>query len=283
MYWRPGVPGGAVHRDRGGLSCGWSPVATAARRSDCCASIPAAAITPHNASVGAAAWALWKRFIGCLPNLEAVILARQKVFFFFFFKKKKRGEGGKEKVLLKIFVDEFARSGPAALRLKSRKPTPKPMAVIAFSNAGFKKGLFTEGNIDDCLPWRATGASADCVGRDWVGQLGWAPASRSRRRRHRFHLPSSFSATGWAPIASSPTGTSCWRYYQTLARSAANLKLVELGKSSENRPYIALFISSPANLAVLDRLKQLNARLADPRGGSPRPRHGRSSPRRAPS
>jgi Zinc carboxypeptidase len=55
-------------------------------------------------------------------------------------------------------------------------------------------------------------------------------------------------------------------YYQTLAKSAPNLKLVELGKSSENRPYIALFISSPANLARLDRLKQLNARLADPRG-----------------
>ena len=55
-------------------------------------------------------------------------------------------------------------------------------------------------------------------------------------------------------------------YYQALAKSADNLKLVELGKSSENRPYIALFISSPANLARLDRLKQLNARLADPRG-----------------
>ena len=55
-------------------------------------------------------------------------------------------------------------------------------------------------------------------------------------------------------------------YYQTLAKSAPNLRLVELGKSSENRPYIALFISSPANLAKLDRLRQLNARLADPRG-----------------
>ena len=55
-------------------------------------------------------------------------------------------------------------------------------------------------------------------------------------------------------------------YYQTLAKSAPNLRLVELGKSSENRPYIALFISSPANLARLDRLRQLNARLADPRG-----------------
>jgi len=57
-------------------------------------------------------------------------------------------------------------------------------------------------------------------------------------------------------------------YYRTLAKTAKNMRLVELGKSSEGRPYIALFITSPANLAKLDRLRQLNARLADPRGVS---------------
>ena len=55
-------------------------------------------------------------------------------------------------------------------------------------------------------------------------------------------------------------------YYQALAKAAPNMRLVELGKSSENRPYVAIFISSPANLAKLDRFRQLNARLADPRG-----------------
>src|SRR5918995_4780709 len=55
-------------------------------------------------------------------------------------------------------------------------------------------------------------------------------------------------------------------YYQLLAKSSNKLRLVELGKSSDGRPYIALFISSPANLAKLDHYKQLNARLADPRG-----------------
>lgn len=40
-------------------------------------------------------------------------------------------------------------------------------------------------------------------------------------------------------------------YYQTLAKASNKVKLVELGKSSEGRPYIALFISSPANLAKL--------------------------------
>jgi hypothetical protein len=55
-------------------------------------------------------------------------------------------------------------------------------------------------------------------------------------------------------------------YYQALAKGSNKMRLVELGKTSEGRPYIALFISSPANLAKLDHYKQLNARLADPRG-----------------
>jgi hypothetical protein len=55
-------------------------------------------------------------------------------------------------------------------------------------------------------------------------------------------------------------------YYQTLARSSNRIKLVELGKSSEGRPYIALFISSPANLAKLEQYRQMNAKIADPRG-----------------
>ena len=55
-------------------------------------------------------------------------------------------------------------------------------------------------------------------------------------------------------------------YYQLLAKGSNKLRLVELGKTSEGRPYIALFISSPGNLAKLDQYKQMNARLADPRG-----------------
>lgn len=55
-------------------------------------------------------------------------------------------------------------------------------------------------------------------------------------------------------------------YYQLLAKSSNKVKLVELGKSSEGRPYIALFISSPANLAKLEQYREMNAKLADPRG-----------------
>ena len=57
-------------------------------------------------------------------------------------------------------------------------------------------------------------------------------------------------------------------YYRTLAKGSNKLRLVELGKTSEGRPYVALFISSPSNLDKLDQYKSLNARLADPRGVS---------------
>lgn len=56
------------------------------------------------------------------------------------------------------------------------------------------------------------------------------------------------------------------QYYQVLAKASNRMKLVELGKSSEGRPFVALFISSPANLAKLDQYRQMNAKLADPRG-----------------
>lgn len=55
-------------------------------------------------------------------------------------------------------------------------------------------------------------------------------------------------------------------YYQSLDQASDRMQMVELGKSSEGRPYVAIFISSPENLAKLDRLRQLNAQLADPRG-----------------
>ncbi|MEO8362151.1 MAG: M14 metallopeptidase family protein [Vicinamibacteria bacterium] len=57
-------------------------------------------------------------------------------------------------------------------------------------------------------------------------------------------------------------------YYQTLAKSSNRVKLVELGKSSEGRPFIALFISSPVNLAKLETYRAINAKLGDPRGVS---------------
>jgi hypothetical protein len=55
-------------------------------------------------------------------------------------------------------------------------------------------------------------------------------------------------------------------YYRLLDKSSDKMQILDLGKTSEGRPYIAIFISAPANLASLERYRQINARLADPRG-----------------
>jgi hypothetical protein len=56
------------------------------------------------------------------------------------------------------------------------------------------------------------------------------------------------------------------RYYDQLGRLSPRMKVVNMGKTSEGRPFYALFISSPANLAKLDYYRAINARIADPRG-----------------
>jgi hypothetical protein len=57
-------------------------------------------------------------------------------------------------------------------------------------------------------------------------------------------------------------------YYRALDAASDKLTLVELGASSEGRPYVALFISSATNLKRLDDYRAMNARLADPRGAT---------------
>ncbi len=55
-------------------------------------------------------------------------------------------------------------------------------------------------------------------------------------------------------------------YYKLLERQSPKIKVVDLGPTTMGNPFLALFISSPANLARLEQLRQINARLSDPRG-----------------
>jgi zinc carboxypeptidase len=80
-------------------------------------------------------------------------------------------------------------------------------------------------------------------------------------------LPTPRSVLGFEPgedrkLADWPTLV---RYYQALARASDRVDYRELGKSTLGAPLVALVISSPQNLRRLERFRQLNARLADPR------------------
>jgi len=54
-------------------------------------------------------------------------------------------------------------------------------------------------------------------------------------------------------------------YYRRLAAASDRVELHELGRTTKGAPFLALVISSPANLARLDELRDVNARLANPR------------------
>jgi hypothetical protein len=59
-------------------------------------------------------------------------------------------------------------------------------------------------------------------------------------------------------------------YFEALAKTSDKIRVEELGKTAEGRPFIAATISSPATLRNLDRYREIQAKLADPRRTTPK-------------
>jgi hypothetical protein len=58
-------------------------------------------------------------------------------------------------------------------------------------------------------------------------------------------------------------------YFQVLAKTSDKIRVKELGKTAEGRPFIAATISSAATLRNLDHYQSIQAKLADPRKTPP--------------
>jgi hypothetical protein len=58
-------------------------------------------------------------------------------------------------------------------------------------------------------------------------------------------------------------------YYQKLASESKSVRYEELGKTTEGRPFVAVTITSPENMAHLEDYKKIQTQLADPRMTSP--------------
>lgn len=54
-------------------------------------------------------------------------------------------------------------------------------------------------------------------------------------------------------------------YFHALERGSDRIQVQEYGKSTDGRPLVAAFIASPGTLGNLERYRQIQARLADPR------------------
>lgn len=55
-------------------------------------------------------------------------------------------------------------------------------------------------------------------------------------------------------------------FYLMEKESGGRMKVVNMGPTSEGNPFLMVIVSSPANLAKLDRIKKINAQICDPRG-----------------
>ena len=54
-------------------------------------------------------------------------------------------------------------------------------------------------------------------------------------------------------------------YFQALERSSDRIRVLDLGKSAEGRPFIAAILADPATIKTLDRYRAIQEKLADPR------------------
>src|SRR5579875_3476713 len=54
-------------------------------------------------------------------------------------------------------------------------------------------------------------------------------------------------------------------YFKTLSTQSDRVRYEEVGKTTEGRPFVAVTISAPENIAHLEEIKSVQAQLADPR------------------
>src|SRR5438128_2923967 len=56
-------------------------------------------------------------------------------------------------------------------------------------------------------------------------------------------------------------------YYGVLEKqSAGRMRVINMGPTSMGNPFLMAIITAPANFAKLERLREVNLRLSDPRG-----------------
>src|SRR5580704_18062502 len=56
-------------------------------------------------------------------------------------------------------------------------------------------------------------------------------------------------------------------YYSVLEKqSGGKMKIINMGPTTMGNPFLMVIITSPANQAKLDRLRQVNLQISDPRG-----------------
>jgi zinc carboxypeptidase len=88
------------------------------------------------------------------------------------------------------------------------------------------------------------------------GQSRPAPKIVSPREHFGFDLGEDRKLADWSELTA---------YFNLLGRQSDRVKVQELGKTTEGRPFLLVTISAPQNLARLEEYRQIQLRLSDPR------------------
>lgn len=101
--------------------------------------------------------------------------------------------------------------------------------------------------------------SATCLTFFFLTSVGQSrPASKvvSPREQFGFEIGEDRKLADWAQLTA---------YFNLLGRQSDRVKVQELGKTTEGRPFLLVTISSPQNLSRLEEYRQIQLRLSDPR------------------
>jgi len=91
-------------------------------------------------------------------------------------------------------------------------------------------------------------------------QAAWAQKITTPEEFFGFRLGSDNKMARWDKMVD---------YYQLLAKEAPDrMKVVNMGPTTMGNPFLCVIISSPANMAKLEQLREVNEKIVDPRGRS---------------
>src|SRR5882757_6840376 len=91
-----------------------------------------------------------------------------------------------------------------------------------------------------------------------AGETAWAQKITSPEEFFGFRMGSDKQMARWDKLV---------EYYELLEKQAKNrVKVVNMGPTTMGNPFLCVIVTSPANMAKLERLREINQKIVDPRG-----------------
>jgi hypothetical protein len=142
------------------------------------------------------------------------------------------------------------------------------LLVLASGSAGAQGG-----KDSPAQKGRAPGKAAQAIDAAYTEQVRKNTTSPEFMTELVDHLPASDKVPTPEKILGYAIGTpgkltytkDIYRYYRELEMATPRVKVWNVGRSEEGREFLLVAVSDEANMAQLDRYKQITARLADPR------------------